>query len=92
MHWEYRAGYRSEQISYISNRSIGCSSMLPAGAPMLGVPIHGRGVFQHSNIISILRECMCRRMSDGGGMLYLFSSFSVVGDGAAVDFVPDILK
>jgi len=27
----YRAGYRIKQIFYNNNRSIGCSSMLPAG-------------------------------------------------------------
>jgi len=29
--WGYRAGYRIKQISYSNDRSIGCSSMLPAG-------------------------------------------------------------
>ena len=42
--------------------------MMPAGASRLLDPIHGRGVFQRSNISSNLKGCMRRMLAAGGAM------------------------
>ena len=39
---------------------------MPAGGTMLVLPIHGRGLFQHTNRISNLRGCVCRMLTAGG--------------------------
>jgi hypothetical protein len=41
-------------------------SPLAAGGSRLLHPIHGRGILQHSNIISNLNGCRGRMVPDGG--------------------------
>ena len=73
--WEYQAVYRIKQIFYSNDRSIGCSSMLPAGASRLLDPIHGRGISQRSNISSNLKGSMRSMLPAGGKRGDYFLSF-----------------
>jgi DNA modification methylase len=79
----YRAGYRIKQIFYSNDRSIGCSSMLPAGGSGTGQEKTPEEYIE--KLVTIFREL--RRVLKDTGSFYLNLGDTYIGpDSSRVKF------